>query len=177
MVVAVAVLISGALLGILLNNTNLFYQESAQVQQGLGLNDSLGAVRSYLKQSAGVVSQYPLSGAPTFMTGANILVLKLPSVDVQGNSIENVFDFVIFYQDQNFFKMKILVDGASSRSAADQILTSGVDQLYFKYFDSTGNEITPASATKVRATLSLKQKAGATSKVNVATSEASLRND
>lgn len=166
------------LLVIIVNSAGLFSQQSSKVETGLSINDAISAVSANIKQASNVATSYT-DGATTYTSSGSQLVLKVPSLDVVGNIIANTFDYFVFFKDQNFLRFKIFPDPLSLRPGKNQILSNSLDSLYFQYLNwaTPPVEVVPASATKIRITLTLKQKAGAGFEVNTATSEANLRND
>ncbi len=174
----VAVVVGILLLSVMINSAGLFYRESSKLQEGLNINDALSKVRQSTKQSSGVIASYTYGGT-TYTSSATQVVLKIPALDNLGNIISNTNDYIVFFQDQNKLRYKLFPDAQSSRKSQDQIFSTSVDSLTFKYLNSQNppNEVTPVSATKVRIILSLKQKNGQTIETNTATSEAALRND
>lgn len=174
----IATVVGALLLVIIVNSAGLFSQQSLKVEQGLGVNDALSKIRATIKESAGIAASYTFEST-TYTTGATQLVLKLPSLDTSGNIISDTSDHFIFFLDQTKLRFKSFPHSLSIRKMQDQIFTTSVDSLKFQYFDSAAppNEVAPTSATKVRISLSLKQKSGQTFETNTSTSEASLRND
>lgn len=166
----IASLVGVLLLVIIVNSAGLYTQQSSKVQAGLNSNDALVKIRSTIKDASTVAVSYT-SGQTTYTTGAIQLVLKVPAIDSSNNIIANTYDFFIFYLDQKILRFKTFPDAQSSRSAADQIFSTDVENLDFKYFNSADppSEVTPETAAKVKITLTIKQ--------NTATSEANLRND
>lgn len=175
---SVAVVVGALLLSIMVNSSGIFYQQSAKVNQGVGLNDSQAKLRGAVKEAKAIAATYT-SGTTTYTSSGTQLVLQLPAIDSSGNQIFNVFDYEVFLITSGRFYFKVFPNttGGSARKSADQILTSGIDSVKFDYFDKTGALVTPTAATKVRTTLTLKQKAGVGYQVSIATSEANLRND
>lgn len=166
----IAAIVGVLLLAVIVNSTGLFYQQSSEVEQGLNINDALLQIRQNIKQSAGI--------DPTSTSGE--LVLKISSIDSSGNIIADTFDKFVFSKDQTKLRFKTFPDAASSRSAQNQIFSTNLDNLKFQYFDNVSppNEVTPpTAASKVRITLTLRQKSGAGYETQTATTEASLRND
>ena len=165
----IATAVGGLLLAVIVNSTGLFYNQSSKVEQGLNINDALLQIRQNIKQSAGIDST----------STSEQLVLKISSLDESGNIIDDTFDKFVFSKDQNILRFKTYPDATSARLAQDQIFSTSLDNLKFQYFDSANppNEVTLASATKVRITLTLRQKSGSSYETQTATSEASLRND
>lgn len=175
---SIAVVVGGLLLLIMVNSVGLFYNESSKVNIGLNTNDALNQVRKNIKESSGVAASYT-AGSTTYSSGGTQAVLKVPSLDLSGNIITNTFDYFVFFQDALKLRFKTFPNALSSRKAQDQIFTTSLDKLVFQYLNSANPpvEVAPISATKVKITLTLKQKAGAAYQISTATSEANLRND
>lgn len=166
----IAVVAGVLLLVIIVNSSGLFTRQSSEVSTGLNINDTLLQLRSTIKQATAVASSYT-SGSTTYTSGAGQIVLKVASIDSSNNIIEGSYDFFVFLLDGKTLRFKVFPDPASSRKTADQIFSTTVDNLIFKYFNSATPplEVTPANAAKVRITLVFQ--------TNIATSEANLRND
>lgn len=175
----IAVVLGGLLMSILVSNTGIFYQQTSRVQQGLGINDTLLKFRGSIKEALGVVAQYPPTGTPNFSSGPSTLVLKVSSLDGAGNIVTNTFDYIVYFLEEGRLHIKVIPDSSlpSSRYSQDTILSNNVSNLTFQYFDAGGSEVAPSLAARVKITLRLNQKAGAQFESNIATSEASLRND
>ncbi len=176
-VLVVFILVSGLLITIMINTLGLFYKESSTRTQGLSINDALSKIRSSIKQSSGVVTSFT-SGA-TYTSSASQLILKLTSVDSSNNLVMNTFDYFVFFLDGSLLRFKSFPDVLSSRKAQDQIFSTNVKSLQFKYLDlqNPPTEVLPSQANKVRTSLTLQQKLGIDYETITATSEASLRND
>ncbi|MEK7617286.1 MAG: hypothetical protein AAB414_04470 [Patescibacteria group bacterium] len=174
----IAMIVGTLLVAIIVNSAGIFYQESSRLSLGVNINDALSKVRGDIKRASSVASSYT-SGSTTYTSGLTQLVLKILSQDSQGNIIADTFDFFVYFLDQNKLRLKTFPDPLSSRKAQDQIFSTNAEVLSFKYLDSTNppNDVTPILATRVKITLTLKQKSGAGYETNTATSEASLRND
>jgi type II secretory pathway pseudopilin PulG len=164
--IIISVLVGGLLLGIMVSNTGLFYKQSAKVTQGVGANEATGSIVSHIKQASGVDSS----------SNNGQLVLKLPSNDLNGDSILNTFDTVSFSKDTDKIRITVTPNALSKRKAEGRILTANVVNLEFKYFKA-GAEVAPGSATKVSVTVTLEQKTGTSIQTDTSFSEAELRND
>lgn len=177
-VTVISVMAGGMLLTVMSGSVGLFYKESSKVSQGLGSNDALNVFRKNLKGANSVVLSYT-NGSTTYNSGANQLVLTLPSLDGNGDIIQNSYDRFVYIQDQNILRLKIFPDAQSQRKQEDQVLATFVGNVIFQYFNNAvpPSEVEPALAVKVRMTLTLNQKAGANFEQTIATSEANLRND
>lgn len=176
-VVVLAVIVSGALVAILINNSEVVYKESSRVSQGLDLNDALANIKGYVYQASSVSASYPETPPATYTSAPSQLVLKLASLDQSGEIIQGSYDYVIYYKDQDKLRVVLEPNAVSSREQINTILAKNVDQIIFDYLDSQSNPISPTAAVKVKATIILKQKAGSKIETNVATGEANLRND
>lgn len=176
--IGIAVVVGSMLVVIILNSSGIFYKESSTLEQGLNINDALSKIRQSVKESSGVASSYTLSGI-TYTSSSQQLVLKLPSINSSGNTISNTFDYFVFFKDKSYLRFKTFPDAASTRKAQEQIFSNSVDSLSFIYLDSSNppKEVTPTVATKVRVSLTLKQKSGANFETNSGGTEANLRND
>lgn len=174
----IAVVVGVLLVAIIVNSAGLYSKESSKLSQGLNINDSLGAVRGTIKESSGIVASYTSLGT-TYTSGSNQIVFKLISIDSSNNLIQNAYDYFVFYLDANKLRLKIFPDPTSSRKAQNQIFSTSVDSLTFQYLSSANPpiEVTPASATRIKITLALKQKNGAIIEQKIASSEAFIRND
>lgn len=175
----IASVVGVLLLVIIVNSTGLFYKQSSTIEQGLGINDVLTNIRSNVRQAKSIAASYPEDQNPQFTTGNNQLVLKLASIDSLGNIIADSFDYFVYFLDQTKLRFKVFPAVISTRKSVDQIFVTNADSLEFKYLDlaNPSQEVTPTSASKVKITLSLKQKSGADFEKSIATSEANLRND
>lgn len=175
---SIATIVGGLLLVVMVNSAGLFYKQSSKLSEGLNINDTLSRVRESIKQARQVTAAYT-SGFITYTSSSTQLVLKVPSLDLSGNLIANTFDYFVFFQDQNKLRFKTFPDLTSTRKAQDQIFSVSLDSLNFQYFNSATPpvEVVPATATKVRISLTLKQKNGLSFETNIASSEADLRND
>lgn len=174
------VMVAGTLLlVIIVNSTGLFLKQSSKIEQGVGINDVLATLRNNIKAAQSIASGYPEGPSPEYSSSSDQLVLKLASVDSSGNIIAGKFDYFVFYKDQTTVRFKIFPDAASSRVFLDRIFLTNADALGFNYFNSANppQEVAPTSASKIKITLSLKQKSGQEYERTVATTEANLRND
>lgn len=174
---SIAVIIGGLLMAIIVNSAGLFYKESSKLNAGLNINDTLAQLRKNIREASGIVSSYT-SGLEYYSSGVGQIILKVSSIDQSNNIIPNTFDYFVFYIDQNNLHFKIFPDSQSLRKSRDQIFSTSVDSLVFNYFngDNPPVEVSPVAASKVRVTLTLKERNGTIIEVNIATMEASLRN-
>ncbi len=157
----IATIVGMLLVVIIVNSAGLFTDQSSKISVGVNTNDSFSQIRSSVKQASAVSDQ----------SNALQLDLKVSSLDSGGGMIENTYDDFIFVVNQKKLHFQTIPNLLSSRINADRILANDVDNIHFQYFNS-GNppvEVSPANASKVMITLGMKN--------NIATAEASLRND
>lgn len=175
----IAVVVGGLLFVIIVNSTGLFYKQSSKIEQGVSVNDALSVIRNSIKEAQSIVANYPEIQPFTYTTGLTQLVLKLASIDSSGNIIIDSFDYYVFYLDQTKLFFKVFPGALSQRKSRDQILSTNVESLEFKYYNLANppEEVTPISASKITITLFLEQKSGQVMEKSIATTEANLRND
>ncbi len=174
----IAVVVGALLVTVMVNTAGLYYKESSNLIEGLNINDALSKIRSTIKQASAVVANYN-GGGTTYTSSNTQIVFKLASIDSSNNLIAQKFDYYVFFLDTNKLRFKIFPDPLSARKSQDQIFSTSVDSLSFQYLSSANPpvEVVPESATKVRISLTLKQKTGNKVEQKTATSEANLRND
>lgn len=171
--------VSGILLmAIVLNSTNVALTQSLKVEQGVDINNALSQIKTLVKQSSGVLAYYPSSEAPVYTSSSSQLILNLPSIDSSGGGIPGFFDVFIFYQNGSQLKMQSFPALQSNRKSSDQILSNKIDLVSFKFFDDSNPplEVSPSIASKIRITISLKQKNGLKLETSIATGESNIRN-
>lgn len=174
----IAIVAGVLLVAIIVNSAGIYRKESSKLSEGLNINDALSKIRSTIKESSTVAASFT-GDSITYTSSATQLVLKIASIDSSGNITTQVFDYYVFFLDNTKLRLKTFPDPSSSRKAQDQIFSTSVDSLRFQYLNSASPplEVTPSLATKVKISLTLKQKNGADYETKTATSEASLRND
>lgn len=178
-IVAGIALIAGTfLVSILVNNTGVTNTEKSIVTQGLSTNDSTREIDNYIRQAVAIVSGFPVI-SPTYVTGSNTIVIKIPAIDNQG-TISDVFDFIVITKDStrpSLLKEYIFPDSLRSiRVTTDKILTNILDSIEFTYLDKNGNTVSPSAAEKVKTIITVLSKNGSANKSRSATIITSLRN-
>ena len=124
---AIGTIVSTMFVVIIVNSGGLFYKQSSKVAQGLSINDSMAKIEQTIKQSAGVAANYA-SGGITYTSSTAQLVLKLPTVNLQGAYIDSTYDYFVFFLDGTKFRFKVFPDGASSRKSLDQIFSTNANR-------------------------------------------------
>ena len=158
-VMAVSVIVSALLITILVRSSGVFYKQTVQISEGVGINNALSRLREVTKGAQSVEAT----------SSASELVLKIPTITNNNDFVENTFDSAVFTKDNDKLRYKLFPNSQSSRKLANEILTSSIDNFILQYYDKNDQVVVPVSATKIKMTLVLKNK--------IATTEASLRND
>lgn len=173
----VAMAVGTFLVTFLASNTGLFYQERSLVNSGLALNDVLQVVSSDIRQASGIPEGYPES-SPVYVSGLDILVIKLPSTSTSG-VIPGVFDYIVISKDVNqpaILTKQIFADPQSNRVSTTQLLTPLLDKVVFSYLDKNGNPVAPTLAVQVKLSLDVLSKTGQIGTKKSSTAITNLRN-
>lgn len=179
LVVSAASLIIGVILtGILVNHNGVFYKQSSLVNEGLSLNDTLNQIDSKIRQATVIAAGYP-EVSPNFNTGTEVLVLKLLSIDINGNIINDTYDYIVIARDSEnnrILRMITYPDSLSSRNAGNVILTTLLESIEFKYLDKDNNQVSPISAGSIEVDLTVLSKTGSIGQPQSSSIITSLRN-
>lgn len=129
----------------------IFY-ERQNVEIGANLDNRfiLDDMSSQVRQASKITGSVTIDGQ-LFTTSITSIILKLPSLDQNGQTMSNVFDYVLYWQDSQdlkIFKKKIVPDVQSTRKGASQILTTNLKSISFSY-----NNPDPEQASVVTAVL------------------------
>jgi hypothetical protein len=173
----VGLIIGIFLVRIFVSQSGVFYSQTAQVSEGINLNNIVSEVESSIKQAAQVAVSYP-EVSPLYTSGQTTLILKLPAYNSSG-PISNVYDFIVVTKDQTnpkILQLKVFPDYQSERSNQNKILTTILDSVNFEYLNNNNEIVTPPSATKVKMVLSLLSKTGSLGEGRSSMIITSLRN-
>lgn len=170
------ILMSGLLLAILVNSTNVFRNQSVKIEQGMDINDTLSKIRESVKGANAVIEKYQ-DGVTLYTSSDQTVVLKQSSVDSSGSIIPSTDDYVIFTLEEKKLWLKIFPNAQSVKKRHDELLATGVESIKFEYFDDNNLISLPKDAGKVKVTIKLLQKNGLDIQALTATSDASLRNN
>lgn len=173
----------GGIVGILLvqllvQNSSYTTQQSAKVAQGISLNDLTYAVSNDIKLAGAVASGYPVS-SPSYTTNSTNLVLKINSIDSNGNIINQTYDYIVVNQDSTnttILREQLFPDATSSRRAFNHVLVTNLSSIQFSYLDPNDNPITPIQAAKVNFVVTVSNQNGIYVQQNSSSAKVSLRN-
>ena len=176
-VVGITLIIGTLLVSLLISQSGVYYKQNTVVNVGINLNDAVSKINSNIKQAAAVTAGYP-EISPTYVTGSEVLVLKLVSINTNG-PISDVFDYVVVSKDTdhaNVLRMQVFPDPQSTRESSNTVLTSLLDSVQFEYLDNAGNSVVPANATSVGLNLTITSQAGGTNSSRTSKTVTNLRN-
>lgn len=178
--ITISALAGVLLISFLVQNNGLFMNENAKVSQGLSLNDASSQITNAVKSASSIATQYPQS-SPQFFTGAETLILALPSIDSQSQIIENVYDYYVVTKDPqnpNILRKYLFPSaGQSQRSSENQVLATNLSSLKFLYLDESGSTVSPSQAAKVNFSINLTTSTGINSNSASASGEVNLKNN
>lgn len=173
----IALIVGIILSSILVNNNGVYYKQSAIVNEGLSLNDTISTINKNIMQALAIASSYP-EVSPTFTSNTETLILKLSAFNNE-EIIKDVYDYIIIYKDstnQKVLKLQIFPGLGSERVASIFVLTNILQDLVFSYLDKDGNPISPATATSIGVKLTVLSKTGSIDSSRSSSSVTNLRN-
>lgn len=176
---AVSSIVGIMLITIFVQNNQVFNVEQIKTSQGISLNNAVSEMKSSIRSASSIAASYP-SPSPQYTSSADQLVLKLPSIDVNGNIITNTFDHLVITQDSlnNKILRKILFpDVLSSQPAYNKVLMTDLFLLNFSYLDASNNATTPINAAIIDFTLNSSTKYQFQDQLSSASASVRLRND
>lgn len=179
LVMVVSGVVGILLISIFVHNNSLFYNQQVKTSQNLDLNDATTKITKDVKLASAVVSSYT-SGQTTFTSSSNTLILKIPSINVGGNTISNVSDYyVITLDNQNPKLLKEIVypDVQSSRKPSVAILGKEISNLSFYYLDVNNSQVSPTSAVTVNFVINVSTFVNNSNQQSSTSGQVSLRNN
>jgi prepilin-type N-terminal cleavage/methylation domain-containing protein len=72
-------------------------------------------------------------GTTTYYSNTTTIVLQLPAITANGNTINNTWDYVVFYKNGTNLYTITQADAASTRISQTKILTDNLQSLNFTY--------------------------------------------
>lgn len=172
-----AMVIGTLLMTIWVNNNGVFYKQNSLVNEGLTINDVTQKIEEYARQAVNVPGGYPES-SPTYITGGQVLVLKLPAINSSG-VIADTYDYVVVTPDSSkpkILRLMVFPDSQSTRPPSNTVLSSYLQSIQFSYLDVNSNPVTPTSAVSVGINLTVLSKLGSVGSSQNSSTTVSLRN-
>ncbi|MCL4367047.1 prepilin-type N-terminal cleavage/methylation domain-containing protein [Patescibacteria group bacterium] len=174
---AIGLVVGTFLISILVNSNGFFFKQGAVINEGVNINDTMDNLTSMIRQASAVATGYP-EATPSFVTSSHVLVLKLAS-EGPTEIIPDTYDYVVFSTDPtnpNILRMQIFPDPQSSRKSTNQVLTTLLDNVQYKFYDKNGNQVTPVSASVVEVSLTVLAQTGQVSSQRTSKVSVTLRN-
>jgi len=171
--IAILAIISLTLTTIIIRYGIHYQKQQTEVQANLSNRFVLDEISTRIRESRTIADQTTVDGQ-IYTTGANTLVLKALSIDANGNTIAETFDYIIFYQDSTQttkFIKKVAPNALSKRLSVNQVLTANLKQITFTYDNPT-----PSSANSVTIDLRTEETSGGQTKEAQGQAKTTLRN-
>ncbi len=175
----VAAVAGGLIINLMVSSNRIFINQTNQVSQGLSLNQSAREITNLIKSSSGISSQYPSTGTPQFITDSDTLVLKLPSLSSGGQIIDSVFDYAVISADSSnlaILRKYIFPGPGSVRKSENQVLSTSLNTLNFRYLDKSNNPAGVVETVRVNFSLTLKVSGGLSEKESSASGTVNIKN-
>ncbi|OGY23638.1 MAG: hypothetical protein A2Y57_03960 [Candidatus Woykebacteria bacterium RBG_13_40_7b] len=165
----------GIILGdILINHQSLFNEENLNMEIISENKRVLKDISNSVRNASDVLVSYTI-GADTYQTNDQSLVLKIPSVDNNGNTIFGSYDHIVFFIDAlNSHKLikKTLVATGSSRQNSEISQTLSLSDLKFEF-----NTPLVEDSTLIKTELEIQKSSFGKTKAFRDQIESNLRND
>ena len=152
--VAVVIYILAAFLVIYVNYDKFFNRQQVQMSIGNSARGAAAELQSAALQSDKIMSSHAISGT-TYTTGAQAVVLELPSIDGSGNIISGAYDYAVFYLTGKSLYRRVQVDADSSRHSEFNKISDAVSALAFTY-----NNADLAQAAKIDVDMQMQATSG-----------------
>lgn len=163
--IAVGAVAGFLVINLLVSSNKVIFDQSAQILQGLSLNEAKLEITSLIKSSAGVAIQYPEQGAAQFSGDSDTLILKLPAIDSNGDVLSGVFDYAVIEPDTQapaILRSRIIKDNFSSRKPENKVLSTSLESFKVSYLDSSNNAVVMNQAVRINFVIKLSTKSGLT---------------
>ena len=120
------------------NYTNVFNSQQAISRVAGSATSAVSDMQNYILQATRVASGHTFSGT-AYSSGANTLVLELPSADASGDIVSGKFDYVVFYADGSKLYRLVAADPASGRGSGLKQLSDSLSSVTYTYDNATVN--------------------------------------
>lgn len=178
-VIAVAAIAGGLIVNLMVSSSRVFVDQSARIDQGLSLNQTQLELTELIKSSAGIVSQYPVSGTPQYITDTDTIVIKLPGLTSGGDVTNLVYDYAVIEPDPGMpaiLRKKIFKDDQSFRKEENKVLSTNLGSLTFNYLDINNNPVSSGQAIRVGFSISLSTRSGPSIKESSISGTVNIKN-
>ena len=102
---------------------------------------ALSVLHADISAAESTLASSDFSGT-TYFSGANSLVLALPSIDASGNVISGKTDYLAYYVSGGSLYRRLAPDAASSRTGSVKVLLESIGSISFTYDNLDYNAVT-----------------------------------
>lgn len=138
--------------------SNTFAVQKSKNFLQIETRNNLDEINKWIKNAVNVMDSYTAPDNSVFDSGIDTLVLQIYSIDENNNIIPETYDYMVFYPDNldpKLYKIKFYANEASSRNIADRILNHHLKSIVFRYFNSSGEEISENLADTKNITINI----------------------
>lgn len=178
-VMTVAAVAGGLLINLMVSSNRIFFDQSAQINQGLSLNQAKLEITDLIKSSAGIAPKYPPTGTAQYTTDTDTIVVKLPALSASGDVIESVYDYAVIEADPSkstILRKQIFKDNQSFRKTENKVLSSSLSTITFSYLDSNNLPVSADLAVRVGFVINLSTQSGFSSNESSGSGTVNIKN-
>ena len=146
----------------------IYNNETAELGIANDARTALDDIDNYVRQSNRVLSSYS-----SYVTGNQVLILQIQSINSSNQLIPGTYDMVVYYLSSNDLLRQVFPNPSSSRLSVTKKLASGVDINNFTF---SYNNLDYSLVTQVTTSLSITQTVGGQTRSITISSQAKLRN-
>jgi len=142
---------------------------------------AIDIVDSWIRKTYSVLSSYTALDLTVYTTDAQVLILKIQSIDADSALISGTYDYLIFkINPSNSARLEKITyaDAASTRTSGTLTIALHLNSLAFTYYDSTGIQLAAdyENSVLIKTLISSQEVAGGTTNTSQLSSETKIRN-
>lgn len=141
MVLFFAGILITVLFGIYDWHSKIYYYQQALVRVSTSARSTVQAMQFYTSQANRVLASASVNGA-VYSSGADTVVMQLPSTDADNNVLAGKWDKAVFYLSESNLYMRLEPDALSSRSGIYKLLAENVSGFTITYNNADFNQVT-----------------------------------
>jgi len=146
----------------------IYNNETAELGITNDARTALDDIDNYVRQSNRVLSSYS-----TYVTGSQILVLQIQSINSSNQLIPGTYDMAVYYLSGNDLLRQVFPNPSSNRVLITKKLASDIDTNNFTFsYDNSDYSL----VTQVTTSLSITQTIGGQTRSITLSSQSKLRN-
>lgn len=139
-VLALFVLISVTLVSLYFQHGELYSMGQAQFESVASARAALNGISAYAVQARRVVASQTITGT-LYTAGTSTLVLEIPSINENGDIIENTFDYAAFYTSSTALYRALAPSPPSARADGTKFLADNLTNLMFSYDNADFSQV------------------------------------